>query len=108
MFSSPGLVSLATLWTEFVAKHAENLCTHRRKAYDQGRSWGVFEFVGSPADYVERLFVDSFDRFELSLLSAEGKKNGLLARSTPERRRLSLLNAVETYEVWSDNENDPK
>ena len=78
MFEPDGHVALATLWSEFQARHGHALCEEARARY-AGLSQDRWVEFGSPADYVEDMFVKSFDRITLSLCALGEQPIGVVA-----------------------------
>ncbi|WP_298432260.1 hypothetical protein [uncultured Jannaschia sp.] len=113
MFAPFGYTSLHTLWKEFVARHAEPLCEVARTKYAASESIGDFIPIsgfgqfGSPADFVEQAFIETFDGQAISFVTTR-EAIGRFAASDDSGpfRLLDRLTAFEatTYILEHDPE----
>ncbi|MFO6463424.1 hypothetical protein ACK8OR_03445 [Jannaschia sp. KMU-145] len=103
MFAPFGYTSLHTLWKEFVARHAEPLCEVARTKYAASESIGDFIPIsgfgqfGSPADFVEQAFIETFDGRAISLATAHGAIGHFAAKD--DNSGFRLLDRLTVFEA---------
>lgn len=105
MFAPEGYVPLARLWGEFIQQHAEPLCLARRAQVASMPESEVTALStnGSPADFVEQIFIRTFDDTTLFLCGPGASRIEVIA-SDPNgySRRLERLSAFEASIAATD------
>ncbi|SEM69707.1 hypothetical protein [Palleronia pelagia] len=113
MFAPCGYESLHVLWNDFVRRHAESLCAIARTKYiateptSDRYPWPDFEAFGSPADFVEQAFIETFDVQAITLVTAH-MAIGRYATIDPNSQ-FRLLERLSVFEATTHVcEHDPE
>lgn len=93
MFCPPGYVPLALLWEEFTARKSVEITAFARSNYLDTGLFPKHEF-GSPADFVEEVFLRTFDETALALCSLDGDVMTVKSKSPEGSSQIFLRTSV--------------
>lgn len=104
MFSPQGYVSLAELWLAFVSKWGEEIAYFARQKYQEDGFSPIAEF-GSPADFVEDVFLKTLEQQTVSFCSLDGVATNLRPEfSDPFSKLFQRTTVLESSLIAQDSE----